>query len=170
MIKMNRVWAMPNKNTFIIKPIALLLKKYDVGCSWIDPFAGNYSMAGYTNDLNPETNAKSHMDAIEYLQNMTGLFDGGLFDPPCSLRQTMECYKGFGAINIDKKWVTTKFYSDIKDELAKKIVYNGLSISFGRNSIRLGKTRGFELIEILLVSHGRQHNDTIVTVERKVVL
>jgi hypothetical protein len=31
----------------------------------------------------------------------------------------------------------------------------------------MGKKRGFEIIEILLVSHGRLHNDTIVTVEVK---
>jgi len=161
---------MPSKNTFTIKPISLLLKKYDVGWNWIDPFAGNYSMAEYTNDLNPKTNAKSHVEAMEYLQNMTGLFDGGLFDPPYSFRQIMKCYEGFGINNLDKKWATTKFYTDVKNELAEKIVYSGLSISFGWNSIGLGKTRGFEIIEILLVSHGRQHNDTIVTVERKMIL
>jgi len=32
----------------------------------------------------------------------------------------------------------------------------------------MGKKMGFELIEILLVCHGSDHNDTIVTVERKV--
>lgn len=31
----------------------------------------------------------------------------------------------------------------------------------------IGKTRGFEIVEILLVAHGGNHNDTIVTVERK---
>ena len=36
------------------------------------------------------------------------------------------------------------------------------------NSIGIGKKKGFEIIEILLVCHGRAHNDTIVTVERKV--
>lgn len=29
------------------------------------------------------------------------------------------------------------------------------------------KNRGFEIIEIMLVAHGGNHNDTIVTVERK---
>ena len=31
-----------------------------------------------------------------------------------------------------------------------------------------GKKYGFEIIEILLVAHGGWHNDTIVTVEKKV--
>ncbi len=169
MIEINRTWAMPNKNTFTIKPISLLLQKYNVGSNWIDPFAGNHSKAQYTNDLNPNTKAESHMDAKEYLQDMDGLFDGGLFDPPYSLRQVMECYDGFGRNDVDRKWATTRFYSDIKNELAKKIIFDGLSISFGWNTIGLGKGRGFDIIEILLVSHGRSHNDTLVTVERRIV-
>jgi len=44
----------------------------------------------------------------------------------------------------------------------------GFAISFGWNSIGMGKTHGFEIIEILLVCHGGAHNDTIVTVDRKV--
>ena len=31
----------------------------------------------------------------------------------------------------------------------------------------IGKNRGFEMIEILLVPHGGSKNDTIVTVEQK---
>jgi len=38
----------------------------------------------------------------------------------------------------------------------------------GWDSNGFGKNRGFELIELLLVCHGGRHNDTIVTVERKV--
>jgi len=30
----------------------------------------------------------------------------------------------------------------------------------------MGKNRGFEIVEILLVAHGGHHNDTIVTVEK----
>ena len=38
---MRRVWAMPNKWTFQIKPIKGLLDKYvSDGKGWIDPFAG----------------------------------------------------------------------------------------------------------------------------------
>lgn len=43
----------------------------------------------------------------------------------------------------------------------------GVCISFGWNSMGIGKKNGFEIIEILLVAHGGMHNDTIVTVETK---
>ena len=41
-------------------------------------------------------------------------------------------------------------------------------ISCGWNSCGFGKKLGFEIVEILLVCHGRTHNDTIVTVEKKI--
>lgn len=157
---------MPSKHTFTIKPIAELLERYGVGDGWIDPFAGEYSMAEITNDINPSKPTKYHKDAKDFLEEIEGQFTGGLYDPPYSLRQIMECYEGFGA-TVDKKWATTKFYSDTKTALANKISVGGTCISFGWNSIGLGKKRGFEIIEILLVSHGRLHNDTIVTVENK---
>lgn len=43
---------------------------------------------------------------------------------------------------------------------------NVIVISFGWNSNGIGKTKGLEIIEILIVAHGGQHNDTICTVER----
>ena len=166
-MKIERVWAMPSKDTFLIKPIAELLKRYGVGENWLDPFAGNYSMAEVTNDLNPATKAQYHEDAKKFLEHYSGkLADGVLFDPPYSLRQIIECYDGFG-MTVDKKWATTKFYTDVKNLLAELVRPGGTAISFGWNSIGLGKKRGFEIIEILLVSHGRLHNDTICTVESK---
>ncbi len=44
---------------------------------------------------------------------------------------------------------------------------DGIVISFGWNTNGIGKTKGFEIIEILMVAHGGSHNDTICTVERK---
>lgn len=51
--------------------------------------------------------------------------------------------------------------------ICDKIKVGGYAISFGWNSNGFGKNRGFEVIEILLVSHGGHHNDTICTVEMK---
>ena len=165
-MKIERKWAMPSMHTFTIKPIAELLKRYNVGKNWIDPFAGENSLAEITNDLNPEKPTKYHMEAKEFVESINREFDGALFDPPYSLRQIVECYNGIGIVP-DKKWATTKFYTDVKDGLAKIIKPGGLCISFGWNTIGLGKVRGFEIIEVLVISHGRLHNDTLVTVERK---
>lgn len=46
----NRIWQMPNKNTFEIKPIKSLIDKYSFG-KIVDPFANNNKIANVTNDL-----------------------------------------------------------------------------------------------------------------------
>jgi len=164
----NRVWAMPNKYTFTIKPIAELLARYiGDGKGWIDPFAGMYSPAEFTNDLNPEMPAKYHMDALDFLKQLSGTYKGVLFDPPYSYHQMQECYDGIGTGDITSRHATN-FYGDLREAIAPLIIAGGLAISCGWNSIGMGKTHGFELLEILLVCHGRAHNDTIVTVERKI--
>ena len=169
----NRVWAMPSAWTFTIKPIKELLSRYvDDGIGWIDPFAGKNSPARFRNDLNKEYDAEYHYDAIEFCELLHACkdysdFKGVLFDPPYSYRQISEHYKAIGrkATRLD---TSANFYSKIKDSLAPLIPTGGYAISFGWNSNGFGKKRGFEIEEILLVAHGVQHNDTIVTVEKKI--
>lgn len=175
---MNRVWAMPNHDTFSIKPINALINRVmmnEVGVcrsgDWIDPFARNSpfnAYCKYTNDLNPEANTTHHMEALDFLNSLQGeYFEGCLFDPPYSPRQISECYKSVGR-EVHMKDTQSSFYGDRKKAVAKLIKVGGVVISFGWNSGGIGKTLGFEIEEILLVAHGGAHNDTIVTVERKV--
>jgi len=166
-MKITRIWAMPCKWTFQIKPIKELLNKYvSDGESWVDPFAGYNSPATITNDLNPDAPTNYHMKAIDFSRTLSGTYDGCLFDPPYSLRQLKECYNQCGTdISYND---TIKFYSELKDELSSKIRTGGFCISFGWNTQGFGKKRGFEIVEILLVPHGGSHNDTLVTVEKKI--
>ena len=163
----NRVWAMPNKWTFQIKPIAELLARYvGDGKGWIDPFAGMTSPAEITNDLNPKAKAQYHLDALDFINQLEGEYNGLLFDPPYSLHQMKECYDSIGRKMTGRE--ASEFYGDFRKAVKSKIKPGGIAISFGWNSIGMGKTHGFEIIEILLVCHGRAHNDTIVTVDRKI--
>ena len=98
-MEINRVWAMPNKNTFSIKPIANLLERWVIsqGGVIVDPFANGSKIATITNDLNPEFDTTYHMDALDFLKLLeTSSCDCVLYDPPYSLRQVSESYKGFG--------------------------------------------------------------------------
>ena len=52
-MKITRSWAMPNKNTFEIKPIKEMIDKYRFGVS-VDPFANKNRIATITNDLDPQ--------------------------------------------------------------------------------------------------------------------
>lgn len=97
-IKIERAWSMPNKNTFDIHPIRKMLKEeVDSNLLWIDPFANKNKIATITNDLNPEFNTDSHMDALDFLKTFDDCsIDGVLYDPPYSPRQISECYKNVG--------------------------------------------------------------------------
>jgi hypothetical protein len=49
----------------------------------VDPFARNFTIGTTINDLNPETNAQHHMDAIGFLQKLRAEgrhFDGAIYD------------------------------------------------------------------------------------------
>lgn len=162
----NRVFARANKWTFRIKPIALLLSRYMNGGIWVDPFAGANSPAQITNDMDSNMPSQYHLEAVEFCNQLSGIYDGVLIDPPYSYRQVSEHYRGQG-IKASYKDTSYNFYGRVYDAIAHKIKVGGLAISFGWNSNGLGKVRGFEIIEILLVAHGLHHNDTIVTVERK---
>jgi len=166
-IKIERVWAMPNKWTFKIKPISRFVGDY-VGKKenkWGDPFAGFNSPATYTNDLNPKAPTRDHRDALEWLKIWDdNQFDGILFDPPYSPRQVMECYKGFG---MEKYNTKMNFWSDCKNEIDRVVKPGGYVLCFGWNTMGMGKNRGYEMEHILLVPHGGNKNDTICTAERK---
>lgn len=165
-MKIERIWAMPNKWTFTIKPIAQLLKDEMDDGVWIDPFAGENSPAAITNDLNHDRPTTYHMDALEFLKMFPdGSIDGVLYDPPYSPRQVRECYDG---IDGDIKWDgRTTFWSETKNEVARVLKRGGKAICFGWNSMGLGINRGFEMTRVLMVPHGGTRNDTICTVEVK---
>jgi len=164
----NRVWSMPNKWTFKIKPIADLIVKYTGnGDGWIDPFAGENSPAEITNDLNPDKLVRYHLHALDFAIMLDKQYKGVLFDPPYNLAQTKECYDSIGIEFTHNEQLDASF-GKVKDVIAKKIIDGGYALSFGWNSNGFGKIRGFEIVEILLVPHGGHHYDTIATVERKV--
>jgi len=169
-IPMRRIWAMPSKWTFTIKPIRELIFKYVKDPSnWVDPFAGENSPAEITNDLNPDRPAKFHLDALEFLQQQT-YAEGVLYDPPYSFTQAKECYDSYGKelfVEHDKKPTMMNYWSSCKNEIARIVKPGGIVISFGWNTNGMGKGRNFEIVEILIVPHGGDKNDTIVTVERK---
>lgn len=171
-IKFSRVWAMPNSSTFKIAPIAELLSRYiSPGQVIIDPFSNGGVLATITNDLNPAVKADYHMEATDFLDQL--LKDGiqadlCLFDPPYSPRQIAECYKSIGR-KVGMEDTQDGHWNKLwKDRIASLMKVRSHVISFGWNSAGLGKNRGFKLIEIMLVPHGSAHNDTIVTVEKKV--
>ena len=164
----NRQFAMPNSETFSIKPIRDLLDRWLPKQGMIvDPFARNSQIGNFTNDLNPNTVAQYHELAEEFVKRIPKWgAEAVLFDPPYSPRQISECYQQIGqATSQDTQ--NARLYKAVKDGLDFGLAPEGIAICCGWNSMGFGLKRGYEMLEILLVSHGAAHNDTIVTVERK---
>jgi len=170
-MKIERIWAMPNKNTFQIKPIEELIKRWqnEIEGIWFDPFCGINKYASITNDLNPEVKADYHLDAIDFLKSQCqGNNQNMFFDPPYSPRQSSECYKSVG-MKVNMKTTQSSWWANIKDEIARIVSKNNVCITACWNSNGIGKSRGFEIEELLVIPHGGWHNDTIVVVERKIL-
>lgn len=167
-IDIQRRWAMPNKNTFDIKPIKELIQSELTNGTWIDPFANQNKLATVTNDLNPDFDTDYHMDALDFLKTFQNeSVDGVLYDPPYSPRQVTECYQGVG-MNVTSETTRASFWGNQKKKISRIVKPGGKVITFGWNSGGIGRKYGFEITRILLVPHGGWHNDTICTVEVKV--
>ena len=160
-----RKWIMPNHNTFEMKPVREFINKNIKGLS-CDPFARGSKLANITNDLNKNFDTDFNLDALDFLKLWpNNHFDSILFDPPYSLRQLKECYQGMGMSLTGHQ--SRKFYSDIRNEIERILKPSGIVLSFGWSSVGIGKKRGFELKEILLLCHGGNHNDTMCLKEVK---
>ncbi len=132
----------------------------------IDPFARNAKWGTHTNDINPNTSAMYHLDVFDFLEKMIAdglMFDVALLDPPYSLRQAIKNYDGYGR-NIQHNHDALRRYKNLLDNVMKR---GSTVITFAWNSGGLGIVRNYELVEVMLLSHGGPRNDTIITVERK---
>lgn len=164
----NRVWQIPSKNTFSIKPIEDVIKKYANGII-IDPFANTNKLATITNDLNSVYDTDYHLDALDFLKTFNDLsVDTVLYDPPYSPRQVAECYKNLNK-SVNMQTTQASYWSKQKSEIGRIVKKGGFAITCSWNSGGIGKKYGFEIQEILLVAHGGWHNDTIVVVEKKII-
>lgn len=171
-IKFSYFWAMPSPDTFDIKPIGELVSRYIKNSTVsIDPFARNKRWATYTNDLNPDTAAEYHLDAFDFLmmlQDRDVKADLVIFDPPYSMQQSKQCYEDFGSGKFTAENAqNVGHWAKEKQVCNELLLPGGVFIHCGWHSNGLGKKYNMQKTEIMLVAHGRAHNDTIVTVEKK---
>lgn len=111
------------------------------------------------NDISVEMPADFHFDAVWFCRTWSGdTFNTIILDPPYSYRKSMEKYKG----------KVMSSFNQLKDEVVRILAPGGIVMTFGYHSVSMGKTRGFEVEQILVVSHGGAIHDTIGTIERKV--
>ena len=171
-MQFSRTWAMPNHDTFSIKPIGEFVKRYlEKSKVSVDPFARNKNWFTYTNDLNPETSAQYHLDAEEFVN---ALYKQGvrcdlfIMDAPYSPRQISECYKGIGKTVTMEDTQSSLLYKRVRDAAMQILTDDAIVLSFGWNTVGMGKKRGFKIDEIMLTCHGGAHSDTICLAESRI--
>jgi len=159
---------MPSANTFTILPINALLEKYiKEGMVVIDPMARDASWGTLTNDIDPSTDARFHMDALAFLAKC---YEKGkkadvlLLDPPYSKNQIDTHYRNSGVSSYENP----RFVAALRAAGHRVLRVGGIAIVCGWNSNGMGMKDKYAWEEILLVAHGGTRNDTIVTVQRKV--
>jgi hypothetical protein len=165
----SRMWAMPNKHTFDVPPIKQFVHKYLRNSKVsVDPFCGLKRLCTYNNnDL-----AHDGVDAEEFLKllrDTSAKCDLCLFDPPYSPRQISECYKSVGMEVGMKDTQSALLYQRVRDAVVPVLSRDAIVLSFGWNTVGMGKRHGFEQIEIMLCCHGGAHNDTICLAERRII-
>lgn len=168
-------WAMPNGKTFTIKPIKELILRYvKEGMTVIDPFANEASIKAslpscvyISNDLDPNYKCDYSLEAGEFLERFKDQsVDLVLYDPPYSPRQVKEVYTSLER-TVTMQDTQSSYWTKFKKEIARVLKPNGICITFGWNTNGIGKINGTEQIEILIVAHGGNRNDTLCVVERK---
>ena len=174
-LNITRVWAMPDRETFSMQPIGDLVKRYlrESKIS-VDPFERNKRWATYTNDLNPQTEAEYHMDALDFLRMLREKLgeqgaDLVIFDPPYSPTQIKRVYDSIGLnVGEEEAWRTHGWKKE-RDVINELLNIGGIVISCGWNSQGMGEGRAYEKEELLITCCGAGHNDILTLVERKLV-
>ena len=127
-----------------------------------DPFARNCRIAGeYTNDIDPDTEARHHLDAVDFLASLeSGFFDGVIFDPPFTEGQAARYEVGHQNI-----YTTPHYIREAMGEIERILKPGGYLLKFGYNTTRHRST--FDLVEVWCANLGGNHNDTLVSLWRK---
>jgi hypothetical protein len=141
--------------------------------AWVEKYCEGYTLnlfAGKTIldvpgkelriDLDPDCVVHKCMDAFDFVKHCGYINKFGtiLLDPPYSERKSIEYYNG-------KK---VSRFTKILDLLSTLLKDNGIVITFGYQSVIMGKKRGFKVERVCLFSHGGAIHDTIATIERKI--
>lgn len=159
MIKLTYLKTPLHKYTFSVRPIRDWVEDRCKG-KVLNLFAGptKLNLDEVRVDSNETMLADYYMDAYDFIKMTTLTFDTILLDPPYAYRKSMEMYNGHKASKFNK----------VKDFIYDKLNKNGQVITFGYHSVSMGKKRGFEQEEILIMSHGGAIHDTIAVIERKI--
>lgn len=127
-----------------------------------DPFARNCMIGTHRNDIDPDTKAIDHIDALEWLKQQDDIFfDAVIFDPPFSKIMAERKYEA-GHVNI---YTVPGYVSKCFKEITRILKPGGRVLMFGYNS-----TRHHPLLDLKkgwIVCFGGNRNDVIMSLWQK---
>ena len=128
-----------------------------------DPFARNCQWASpWTNDINIDTKAKWHLDAEEFLREISEeRFAIMLLDPPFSDRMSKDKYQSSGNLYASDSAKMLR----IQKLAGNLVVPGGYLIKAGYNTNKPHNC--FDLVEVRIVAMGNCRNDVLFSVWRK---
>ena len=131
-----------------------------LGKMMVDPFARNCQHCRpHTNDLNPNTDANSHVCALEFLRTFKNdKVDLVVFDPPFSERRCKEHYEGYG-VNLYAS--DSKLIDDCLEETSRILRAGGCLLKFGYNMNK--PAPGFSLLSGWIINKNGNANSTLVS-------
>ena len=152
---------------------------------WIDPFARDsfttLQSHFITNDLNAKMPTQYHMEFCDFAKFLYVrstedyepiMYHGLVFDPPYTLRMLKDHYMDDDCAIAETipLWQTNNMWGNGKDLIAERMVLGSYAISFGYHTHGMGKHRGFQKKEILILEQAGSPDryDILVTVEQKV--
>ena len=127
----------------------------------IDPFARNCTIAGkWTNDINLDTKAKQHLDALEFIKKAPrNYFDLAILDPPFS---TSQAERKYGGKNI---YADGSYFSTVAKALVDDLKSGGYLLKFGYNTTRHDER--LQLVKWWSCNLGANRSDVLVSLWRK---
>jgi hypothetical protein len=167
-LEMERWFEMPRKWTFQMPKLRQWVESRVQGDA-LNMFGGVTQLVhperdkGYIiqhNEINEDLAADSRRDAyqLDQWQEMKGLFDTVIFDPPYSAHQAVKTY------GVKK----AQLVSHARDVVEYVLKPGGRVLSLGFNSTGMSESRGFVKEALALVNCGGSHNDYIILCERHV--
>lgn len=132
----------------------------NLGTIRVDPFARNCRLCKpYTNDLNPNTAADSHVCALQFLRGIKNdRVDLVVFDPPFSERRSKEHYEGYG-VNLYAS--DSKLIDNCLKETSRILRAGGCLLKFGYNMNK--PAPGFSLLAGWIINKNGNCNSTLVS-------
>ena len=132
----------------------------------LDPFARDCEWADITNDLNPDTKAKYHLDAKDFLQLMldehgTNSVKCLIFDPPFSTSQYKK-YEKESPLELVNIYATPGKVNEIFEIARKLIQPGGIIIKLGYNTTR--PILDYQLTYLSTTNFGANRNDVLTTI------